>query len=169
MTFGMQASTYPWTLRGLLKGRPTLGCLLELFEENYRILSRLVPQLRQSEGSYRSTRGLGMDLYLEVLEQTPYTTLLHLTYYFPHAGGAHPDPDTTLRAYHDAGQVEVMDLRQTALPLARGPHYPTLEQKWKANLFLSKWLAYCLNEGHGFPPPSRSPVKDEIRDIRLVG
>jgi uncharacterized protein YqiB (DUF1249 family) len=123
---------------------------MELCEENYRVLWRLVPDLHRRSGYFRSELPQGMDLHLEVLEQTPYTTLLHLTYYFCHDSGAVPDPDTTLRAYHDAGQVEVLDLCQTALPLVRGPRYPTLEQKWKANLFLSKWLAYCLSQGHRF-------------------
>ncbi len=166
---GMQAPAYPWTLRGLIWAHPSLGGLLDLLEENYRILSRLIPDMRQSSGAHCSPRGLGLDLHLEVLEQTPYTTLLHLTYYFPHAGGTLPDPDTTLRVYHDAGQVEVMDLRQTALPLARGPHFPTLDQKWRANLFLSKWLSYCLSEGHYFPAAGQSQTGNSATDMRLVG
>ena len=149
----MRAPLYPWKLRPLYTSCPSLGCLMDLCEENYRVLIRLVPQLREMEGYLRSGLPQGMDLHLEILEQTPYTTLLHLTYYFSHDAGVEPDPDTTLRAYHDATQVEVQDLRQTALPLARGPHYPTLEQKWKANLFLSKWLAFCVAQGHRFPLP----------------
>ena len=146
----MRAPLYPWNLRPLYTSCPSLGCLMDLCEENYRVLIRLVPQLREMEGYLRSGLPQGMDLHLEILEQTPYTTLLHLTYYFSHDAGVEPDPDTTLRAYHDAAQVEVQDLRQTALPLARGPHFPTLEQKWKANQFLSKWLAFCVTQGHLF-------------------
>ena len=164
----MRVPAYPWSLRSLLLGRPSLGGLMDLCEENYRVLTRLVPQLHHLDGYLRSELPRGMDLHLEILEQTPYTTLLHLTYYFPHETGVVPDPDTTLRAYHDAVQVEVQDLRQTALPLARGPHYPTLEQKWKANLFLSKWLAFCVAQGHRFEPaaavpaPPWSPLRPEI-------
>ncbi len=149
----MRVPVYPWSLRSLLLGRPSLGGLMDLCEENYRLLTRLVPQLHDREGYLHSELPRGMDLHLAILEQTPYTTLLHLTYYFPHETGMAPDPDTTLRAYHDAAQVEVQDLRQAALPLARGPHYPTLEQKWKANLFLSKWLAFCVVQGHRFDQP----------------
>ena len=146
----MRVSVYPWSLRSLLQGRPTLGELMALCEENYRVLARLIPEMSDLAGYLRSELSQGMDLHLEILEQTPYTTLLHLTYYFHHDKGAIPDPDATLRAYHDASQVEVLDLRQTALPLVRGPHYPTLEQKWKANLFLSKWLVFSLAQGHLF-------------------
>ncbi len=149
----MGVSAYPWSPLSLLLDQPCLGGLLDLCEENYRVLMRLVPQLHDLNGYLRSELPRGTDLHLEILEQTPYTTLLHLTYYFPHETGMAPDPDTTLRAYHDAAQVEVQDLRQAALPLARGPHYPTLEQKWKANLFLSKWLAFCVVQGHRFEQP----------------
>ena len=31
-----------------------------------------------------------------------------------------------------------------------------LIQKWRINLFLSKWLAYCVQQGHQFGPPQRS-------------
>ena len=91
-----------------------------------------------------------MDLHLRVLEQTPYTTLIHLTYYFDHEQGQKPDPDAQVRIYHDSGQAEVIELRQSSLPLNTGLEHPTLEQKWKVNLFLSKWLSYSVLQGHGF-------------------
>ena len=149
----MRASVYPWNLHSLLEGRPSLGGLMALCEENYRVLGRLIPDMPNLTGHMRSGLPQGMDLHLEILEQTPYTTLLHLTYYFPHGRGAVPDPDATLRAYHDAGQVEILDLRQTALPLVRRPHCPTLEQKWKTSLFLSKWLVFSATQGHMFKSP----------------
>jgi hypothetical protein len=127
-----------------------------LCEENYAILLRLVPQLSRLRGEHCCKR-TGMALHLEILEQARYTTLLRLTYFFPHDDGVvhripRADPDALLRAYHDARQVEVIDLRQTALPLHNHYRCPALEAKWKANLFLSKWLAYCAAQGHRFPP-----------------
>ncbi|MCU7811602.1 MAG: DUF1249 domain-containing protein, partial [Candidatus Thiodiazotropha sp. (ex Notomyrtea botanica)] len=56
----------------------------------------------------------------------------------------------SLRVYHDFQQVDVMDMRQSALPLQRWGGHPTLEQRWKINLFLSKWLNYCDTQGHRF-------------------
>ncbi|EGW53107.1 hypothetical protein TevJSym_bm00100 [endosymbiont of Tevnia jerichonana (vent Tica)] len=127
-----------------------MGALLDLSEENYRLLLRLAPELRLMQGRALSCLDHGMDLHLEVLEQTPYTSLLHLTYFFPHAGGHYPDPDANLRVYHDSKQVDIVDLRQSALPLKKWGDNPTLEQRWKLNLFLSKWLAFCVIQGHGF-------------------
>lgn len=95
-----------------------------------------------------------MDLHLEIQEQTPYTTLIHLTYFFPYQKERHPDPDALLRVYHDSRQVEVVNLKQHALPLNGGSKLPTLVQKWRVNLFLSKWLNYCAEQGHNFDQKS---------------
>ena len=146
----MRAVDYPRNIKALLASCPSVGCLMDLCDENYRFLAKLAPGLKFLEGRLLSSMRNGMDLYLEVLEQTPYTTLIRLTYYFPDQEGRYSDPDAVLRVYHDSRQVEVLDLRQQALPLKQGKEPPTLEQKWKANLFLSKWLAYCTRQGHRF-------------------
>lgn len=134
---------------------PTVGMLLELLEENYRLLLCLAPDLRRLSGAHRAP-GRGTDLYLEVIEQAPYTTLLRLTYRFPPqpAGRGEMellclDPDARLRVSHDARQVEVIALRQTVLPLLVGEErLATLKSKWDANWFLSKWLDFCVREEH---------------------
>ena len=161
----MHKPYYPWGIESLFNQRPTIGWLIELGEQNYRSLIRLVPEVRTMAGHYSSCLAHSMDLYLEVQEQTPYTSLVHLTYYFSHYAGQQPDPDATIRLYHDSRQAEVMDLQQRVLPLKRGGEWPTLAQKWRANLFLNRWLSYCLAQGHGFeesdeweegPPGSRA-------------
>lgn len=134
---------------------------MSLCEENYRALMRLIPDLRRLQGEELSVLDSDQDLHLEVLEQARYTTLLRLTYYFPYDDGlAHrtkdPDPDALLRIYHDAGQVEVLSLRQTALPIYNHYRYPALETKWKANLFLSKWLTFCLCQGYSFSAKTKA-------------
>ncbi len=123
---------------------------MDLCDENYRYFMKLAPGLRLLRGRCLSRAGDSVGLYLEILEQTPYTTLVRLTYYFDHAGERRPDPDARLRIYHDARQVEVLDLRQRSLPLDKDIHSLSLKQKWDANLFLSKWLAYCVRQGHLF-------------------
>jgi len=141
---------HPWVLKSLFNGKPTVGWLMDLCDENFHHLIRLAPDLRFMEGLQVSRCEAAMDLYLDVLEQTPYTTLIHLTYYFDHEQGQESDPDARVRIYHDSGQAEVIELRQSSLPLNTGLEHPTLEQKWKANLFLSKWLSYSVLQGHGF-------------------
>lgn len=147
----------------LLAAAPSVGDLLALCEENYLHLHSLVPQLRRLQGAHCSSRPDHQDLHLTILEQTPYTTLLRLTYQFPAAGDALSDPDVLLRVYHDARQVEVEDLRQQNLPTHRLFEAPALLNKWRLNLFVSKWLAFCLGQGHLFVDDVsalRKPVLD---------
>ena len=150
----MRLPGYPWGLASLFTGRPTVGGLMDLCEENFAHLLRLAPQLRGLQGRYLSPLPGEMDLHLEILEQTPYTSLVHLTYYFDRERQPKPDPDAIIRVYHDSRQAEVIKLAQRALTHA-GPQRPTLKHKWQLNLFLSKWLSYCVQQGHLFQPAQR--------------
>lgn len=164
----MQSSNPRSRLDDLLRWSPHVGDLMGLCEENYGLLRRLAPELERLTGSLCSGAPDGADLVLTVVEQARYTTDLRLTHVFPRplrlpirpdgkrsvatpSAVLHADPDTRLRVYHDARQVEVLNLRQTALPVYRHYRHPALAAKWKANLFLAKWLGYCLREGHRFP------------------
>ena len=148
----MRVDTYPWDLSGLYAACPNVGCLMDMCEENYWHLKRLVPDMRSLNGLYLSCLDNSVDLHMEVLEQTTYTTRIHLTHYFGQSASRYPDPDATIRVYHDSRQAELLDLRQKILPLKTGTQLPSLVQKWNANLFLSKWLSYCVQLGHIFQP-----------------
>ncbi|WP_233490238.1 DUF1249 domain-containing protein [Thiocapsa marina] len=131
---------------------------MSLCEENFARLARLVPELgARPPGVYGSRCPEGVDLYLEIEEQARFTTILRLTYVFAVQGAALPDPDARLRVYHDAGQVEVIDLRQTVLPLRADYRAPALAEKWQANLFVGKWLTYCLRQGRVFADAPVTP------------
>lgn len=144
----------PLTESGLFAERPTVGALLALGEENFHLMERLAPEVRTQKGLLVSRLKGGVDLHLSIEEQARYTTELRLTYFFADGEGIHSgfgaDPDARLRVYHDARQVEVLDLRQTALPRLVDYRPPALVSKWRVNLFLRKWLAYCLQQGHRF-------------------
>ena len=145
----MQA-THSARIQKWLEQRPSVGDLLTLCEENYRYLHSLIPQLKRLQGQHCSSRPDHQDLHLTIIEQTPYTTLLRLTYRFPHPDGGMADPDALLRVYHDARQVEVEALRQQTLPTHRLYEAPGLMNKWRVNLFVFKWLVFCLRQGHLF-------------------
>lgn len=157
---------YPWSPYPLAPERPSVGDLMHLCEENYLRLMRLAPGLTNLRGELESRGRDEMGLHLEIIEQTPYTSLLRLTYLFSHPDDREhrilfADPDALLRAYHDARQVEVLDLRQTALPLHNHYRSPALDAKWRANFFLGKWLAYCVLTGHLFNLPP-SPISNSL-------
>ncbi|MGD2119075.1 MAG: DUF1249 domain-containing protein [Chromatiales bacterium] len=144
----MQKHLYPWNCHNALTLKPTIGQLMDLCEENYAQVMRLAPDLQAMQGHYLSSKQPHLDLHLEVVEQSPYTTLVHLTYFFDNSKQA--DPDALLRIYHDSRQVEVVDLKQQALPVVRNFDHPGLLLKWRANVFISKWLSYCLHQQHQF-------------------
>lgn len=170
----MQASPLFVARLDLRATAPNVGGLMALCEENYGSLMRLAPALPRLSGRQRSRPGHAAELNLAVMEQAPYTTTLRLTHVFGRSDSdsSHAvddpgdEPDAVLRAYHDAGQVEVLSLRQTILPVLNHYDAPALAAKWRANLFVSKWLAYCRREGHRFPahpsPPQPSPSNRKL-------
>ncbi|MEX0385951.1 DUF1249 domain-containing protein [Spiribacter onubensis] len=133
----------------------SFAALMELYENNYIYLRRLVPQLDGKRDAQVSSVDRGPDLHLEVIERCPYTTSLLLTHRFPRAHGEEALPDLQVRIYHDARVAEVlMASASPAVPMSSPEPSQTggtLAWRWAANRFLNRWLLYCLGEGHGFP------------------
>jgi uncharacterized protein YqiB (DUF1249 family) len=144
----------------LFAAAPNVGNLIELCEGNYALLMQLVPTLQHCAGRFLSQPSGSAALRLSIIEQAPYTTELRLTHLFRHASDetrvtGQSEPDAALRAYHDAKQLEVIGLRQTILPVLNHYASPALAAKWRANLFVSRWLSYCLRQGYRFPDSTR--------------
>ncbi len=121
--------------------------LMTLYESNYIRLGWLAGDLRALAGEHRSRMARDVDLKLTVVERSPYTTMLQLTYAF---GGepASPDaPDLGVRVYHDARVAEAHAFGAAARPAADGGD---LGSRWTRNMMLNKWLEYCVDRGHRF-------------------
>ena len=144
----MQYHCYPWALDETLKFKPSVGQLMDLCEENYRLIHDLAPDIQHLRGKLVSAQPSHQDLHLEILEQSRYTTLIHLTYFFDNTQC--PDPDVVLRVYHDSRQLEVIDLKQSSFTVLNSYSHPGLLIKWKINLFIYKWLNYCKHQNHQF-------------------
>lgn len=138
-------------LRSLLKRR-NFASLMDLYESNYVLLDRLIPDLEKMPESVVSRMPGSKDLYLTILERCKYTTSILLTYYFEvseHTRVA--DPDLVIRIYHDARQAEAMACRRTGfMPSEHGPdnQKPYMDCRWESNIFVQKWLQYSLEQGH---------------------
>ncbi len=135
-----------------LAPRNRLDRLMREYERNYERLGFLVPGLRELRGRCVSRAPAVPDLHLEVLDQSAYTTTLVLTYALEIDGSPQAEPEVQLRVYHDARQAEVLAVREP------GPgggsawcslRHSAMSRKWRFNRFLGKWLAYCLQQGHG--------------------
>lgn len=132
-------------------------------DANYVRLVKLFP--RMNEGDDRKI-GIHHDgdhvLRLQVLEQTPYTTLIQLS---QEAGEYSPSdslnswlrlPVLRLRLYHDARVAEVVSCEgaKRAYPRYEYPNEKMYHQDEKAqwNQFLAEWLAHCLEHGYDIEP-----------------
>lgn len=126
--------------------------LMDLYERNYMLLRRLLPNI-PTVGSVHCSKVTGaIDLHLRVLDRHPYTSDLLLTYRFPRGEEWVAEPDLEVRVYHDARVAEVR-----SASLRHWPHFDehdetTVAGRWRANRFLYKWLRYCLRQGHAFHP-----------------
>jgi len=127
--------------------------LMDMYEENFIKLRKLVPELHLINDSCVSRSPGHLDLYLKVLERSKFTTTLLLSYCFDEDGEQRMEPNLKIRIYHDASLAEVMSgkLHHGRLVLNNLPS-DSLKQKWTLNRFLSKWLKYCLRQQHGFKP-----------------
>jgi uncharacterized protein len=128
--------------------------LMHLYESNYLRLHWLLADVRALPDRQCSTVAGDLPLHLEVLERSPYTTTLRLTYFFPDEHGEVADPDLSVRIYHDAGLAEAMACRRQHLhhALRQFDTAPgdELNRRWARNSMLNKWLEYCYDHGHRF-------------------
>lgn len=129
---------------------------MELYECNYIRLRNLVPDVDDLPDYVISRIPGVLDLHLRVVERCRFTTTLKLTYHFRDPEGLFPAPDMQVRLYHDAQVGEVISCgrrrgRRHALYHRMYQTY-TLDEKWRMNRFLQKWLGYCLMQGHRFVP-----------------
>ncbi|MGB5510826.1 MAG: DUF1249 domain-containing protein [Woeseiaceae bacterium] len=135
----------------IVKPRSFVG-LMALYESNYLRLLRLLPELEQLDGCFRSRVAGDCDLYLEVLERCRYTVTLSLTYHLKTDEGLILDPDITVRAYLDGRLAEAMMVgnRQRHMVLRKflDEHKRELDLRWRRNIVLNKWLEYLSDQGH---------------------
>ncbi len=135
--------------RGRAANARSFAGLMELYEHNYMRLRNIAPDLTVADEMISVVPG-HQDLYLSITQRCRYTTMLRMTYRFEEEGEFLFEPDLHLKVYHDARVVEV----QQFVSRAHGPMYiaDLVEQKWRMNRFLYKWLGYCLHQGHYFQP-----------------
>jgi len=135
------------------RGRPrSFAALMSLYDSNHLRLERLSGDLRSLAGKRRSQVVDDCDLEMRVLERSPYTTQLELTYVFGAEHDMPSAPDMLLCVYHDARMVEVRSWASShghpVLRDWRAAVGPALDVRWARNMMLNKWLEYCLERGH---------------------
>lgn len=136
------------------KTRPCLYDMMQLYEDNYRYLMRILPHMKEISGTVFSEYNGKPVLFIDVLEQAPYTSLLEINHYLNTGTSIITDLELRLRVCHDARVAEVISYQQhdRLLPVYHYPNrkmYQRFEKK-RINLFLREWLLHCLHYGFQF-------------------
>ena len=135
----------------IVKPKSFVG-LMALYESNYLRLQQLIPDLNRLDGYYRSRVAGDADLHLEIVERSRYTITLSLSYFFDEDGVRVADPDLRVRVYLDGQLAEAMQLkgehRHPGLRRLIRAHRHELDQRWRRNMVLNKWLEYLMDQGH---------------------
>lgn len=142
--------------------RCSFAALMELYENNYIFMRRLLPDPDRSGDAVVSRVNGTPDLHLAVRERCPYTTSVRLTHFFEAGECPEVTPDLLVRIYHDARVAEVLPESHIRgfryWGNAEPPRPGTLQWRWEVNRFLNRWLRYCLGEGHAFEAREDEPV-----------
>lgn len=125
-----------------------------LFEENYRLLQRLLPEMEAGGDRYLLVSEDGAQQALEVLilERCAYTTIIELHKPFFIDGVWMPDLSMRLHLCHDARLVEVSAYQGCHRIPARyqvsGGHRYQRDEKRQINQLLHDLLLYCQRNGY---------------------
>jgi len=125
-----------------------------LFEENYRLMQRLLPEMEAGADRYLLAAADGAQQPLEVLilERSPYTTFVELNKPFFLDGVWMPDLSMRLRVYHDARAIEVIAYQGCHRIPARYQVDADVrylrDEKRQINRLLHDLLLYCLRNGY---------------------
>ncbi|MDD5271518.1 MAG: DUF1249 domain-containing protein [Methylovulum sp.] len=138
----------------LLRPLNTSFCLEQLCESNFQKLLRLIPDLATVKEAAIGLAPSQSTLYLEVLEETPYTKTIELSHCFNHNASELMAPAVIIRVYLDARLAEVLSDHARArvarvYPDPRKSH-DIMNYKWRLNYFLQKWLEHCLGKHYHF-------------------
>lgn len=123
-----------------------------LFEENFRLLQRLLPEVHPGGERYCLSAEQGYEVSIQILERCPYTTMLALSMPFSIDGEWLPQLSLQLRISHDARVVEVSAYQGCErIP----PRYQVTtygrhlrDDKRQINRLLHDLLRYCLRQGY---------------------
>ena len=145
--------------------KPALRRLQQVQEEIYRQLHLLIPDQFAFHDVLMSRVSGSPDLRMEVLERHNYTTFFRLTYEFRDGEKRSYAPDAHIRFYHDAHIAEATSFNvgqgcvRTAHPCF--PIRQIMQQAWRRNRALDRWLDYLLKQGHSVTT-MRAALEPEI-------
>jgi len=134
------------------KGKVTYSSLSDVFELNFKKISRLVPLLPSVKGDLIGIKKPSNDLYLLCHDKSKYTGTYTLTHRVNSSHGVINRPDIRFKLYFDAKLLEVDSIcKETRI----NSHHPLINDcsdlafQLELNVFMLRWLDYCLDRYNG--------------------
>ena len=135
-----------------IKEKVTYSSLSDVFELNFKKISRLVPLLPLVKGDLIGIKKPSNDLYLLCHEKSKYTGTYTLTHRVNSSHGVINRPDIRFKLYFDAKLLEVDSIcKETRI----NSHHPLINDcsdlafQLELNVFMLRWLDYCLDRYNG--------------------
>ena len=126
--------------------------ICELFDLNFIKICRLIPLLPSIKDDYIAVKGSLKNLYLFCHEKHPYTGTYTLTHQHDLKSNTINRPNIRFKLYFDAQLLEVISVcKETSInkyhPMRH--HCSDFVFQWELNLFMLRWLEYCLERYNG--------------------
>ena len=120
-----------------------------LFESNYQKIIELIPLLKQTVHHSVIYHESLSDLHLIVDNRFTHTGEFTLTHIL---NGEVKKPDIKFKVYFDAQLLEVLSVCNETTLNSEHPYMAQCDDmniQWELNLFIERWLDYCLDQYQG--------------------
>ncbi len=124
----------------------------DLYQQIYKKLLLVVPNLQSIEESGKSVVGGYMDLNLDVLKRGPDKTVIALSHYYLHpCGDAVADPDMEIAVYPAKGLAEALTYQDSfgyRVVYSECGTKVDVRARRDLNEFLNQWLSNLIEQRH---------------------
>ena len=134
------------------KDKVYYSSLSEVFEINFKKISRLVPLLPSVKEDLIAIKKPSNDLFLICHEKSKYTGTFTLTHKINSSHEVINRPDIRFKIYFDAKLLDVTSIcKETRINL----YHPSINDcsdlsfQLELNVFMLRWLDYCLDRYNG--------------------
>lgn len=136
-----------------------------LCETNYRKLVSMLPDISFLEHVSLNSTDHSVSVAVDVMERTPYTTLIKLSSRYIACSDFSPETIMHVRIYHDANVAEVVNI-QGHRRIRSHYAYPNdsmylPDEKCQSNKLLSEILDFCLDNNY---KKSYIPTQIEVNE-----
>ena len=127
----------------------------------FQKLLRIGPDLERVLLHSKSSVPGSLDLQLDILECSPLYRRIMLGCYWSHPSGAIPDPSMTIAVFFDREAAEALtyrDVERYEVAYTAADEPPDVETHTRLNVFLERWLAALVDQGHIFVRGARDTI-----------